>query len=122
FWPPSDQLAAVVDGSGNQTNTIYNNKPASILIEDGAQISSGDSGYILMASQVIDNAGHLAASDGQVILTAADEVRLQVASGAPDSLDPGVRGFLVTPQAGLDNVAVSQSTQYSVVNDVTGLV
>ncbi len=122
FEPFSDQLAAVVDGSGNQTNTIYNNKPASILIEDGAQITSGDSGYILMASQVIDNAGHLAASDGQVILAAADEVRLQVASGAPDSLDPGVRGFLVTPQAGLDNVAASQSTQYSVVNDVTGLI
>ncbi|MCK9917118.1 filamentous hemagglutinin family protein [Microbacteriaceae bacterium K1510] len=88
----------------------------SILVQNGAEISSAPSGYILFASPVIENAGHLSAVEGQVILAALDGLTVQRATGASDSANPGIRGLLVT-QSG-----ISSSSIKSVVNDVTGLI
>src|SRR5262249_20887875 len=83
--------------------------------ENGAQIASGDGGYVLLAAPAIENAGHLSSVDGQVILAAGDQVTLVRATGASDSTVPGVRGFLAF------SVNLT-SVPNSVVNDATGLI
>ncbi len=48
---------------------------------------------------MVENAGSLSATDGQVILAAGDDLTLVEATGAADSLVPGVRGLLAVPGA-----------------------
>ncbi len=74
FAPAADQVTSI---SGS---VVTYRSPGSILIQNGAQISSADNGYILVAAPVIENAGHLAASDGQVILAAGDSLNMVAAT------------------------------------------
>src|ERR1700733_2194926 len=111
----------------NQTsiggNSVFYQSSGSILVQNGAEIASAPSGYILFASPVIENAGHLSATEGQVILAADDALFLQVATGAADSTVPGIRGLLVTPNTGISSSAIhAASTIKSLANDATGLI
>jgi filamentous hemagglutinin family protein len=100
--------------TGTGVSPVYHSS-GSIQVENGAQIASGDGGYILLAAPTIENAGHLSAVDGQVILAAGDNLTLMRATGAADSVAPGIRGFLALPGT------LTESLK-SVVNDATGLI
>ena len=89
----------------------------SIVVQNGAEITSAPNGYILLASPVIENAGYLSATDGQVLLLAADGVSVQAATGAAGSLVPGIRGLLVAPDPNITTTSLK-----SVVNDATGII
>jgi filamentous hemagglutinin len=61
-----------------------------LSVQQGAQLSTnGANGRVLLASQNVDNAGRIAAADGQVILAAGTKVYLQT------NADPALRGLLV---------------------------
>lgn len=62
-----------------------------IEIEAGAGITAGQNGRLIFAAPAIDNAGHLTAPEGQIIMAAAaDKVYLQEAGS-----DSKLRGLLV---------------------------
>jgi hypothetical protein len=49
--------------SGTSIVTNYQTS-GSILIQNGAEITSAPSGYLLFASPAVENAGHLSATEG----------------------------------------------------------
>ncbi|NVO13521.1 MAG: filamentous hemagglutinin family protein [Rhodoplanes sp.] len=97
------------------TNPFSYPNSGSVRVENGAKITSGDGGYILLAAPNVTNAGHLVSTDGQVILAAGDSLTLTRATGASDSADPGIRGFFAS-------VGDLTSSTKSVVNLATGLI
>jgi filamentous hemagglutinin family protein len=120
-FDPSPEQLKVTEITSTNFSTDYRIKSASVVVQNGAQIASGDGGYILMTGQVIDNAGHLSANNGQVILAAGDELSLAVTSGAADSIAPGVRGFVVSPIA-LPAVGTHATVPHSVANEASGVI
>ncbi|WP_213737826.1 filamentous haemagglutinin family protein [Bradyrhizobium sp. dw_411] len=117
FSPSTSPTINSPTGLVTQTGSTFTYQSSgSILVQNGAQIAGGEGGYILLAAPVIENAGHLSAMDGQVVLAAGDQLTLVRATGASDSIAPGIRGFLAVP----GNLVASSLK--SVVNDVTGLI
>jgi len=80
--------------SGNETTP-----EGAVRVEAGARIQSSGEGYVLLAAPQVSNAGHISASDGQVLLQAGRQVFITRASGAADSADPNVRGLQVSTQS-----------------------
>lgn len=70
-----------------------------IRIAQGAQITSGDSGYILALAPTVANAGTLISPSGQVSLQSGRRFFLERSEGASTSLNPYVRGLIVSSQA-----------------------
>lgn len=103
------------DAAQSTPTTVTYLDAGSVRVRNGAQISSGQDGYILLAGPVVENAGHLSAADGQVILAGGDKLTLLRATGAADSAAPNVRGFI--PFISSD---ISQTE--TAVNDATGLI
>lgn len=67
-----------------------------IDIEQGARITAAENGRLIFAAPAIDNAGHLTAPEGQIIMAAAaDKVYLQEAGSASK-----LRGLLVEVGSG----------------------
>jgi filamentous hemagglutinin family protein len=87
-----DELKAYVLGSDGQPKLGEDGKPllVKLVVEEGAKISStGASGRVMLAGQVVDNAGSIETPGGQLVLAAGDKVYLQASS------DPALRGLLV---------------------------
>ncbi|HEY4275171.1 MAG TPA: filamentous hemagglutinin family protein [Rhizomicrobium sp.] len=120
FDPAPDQVL-VEQITPDFSLTTYAIKPSSIVVQNGAQIASGDGGYILMTSQVVDNAGHLSADNGEVILAGGDELKVAANSGAADSIAPGIRGLLVSPIT-LTTPSTLVTVAHSVANEASGLI
>ncbi|MFZ0269326.1 filamentous haemagglutinin family protein [Caulobacter sp.] len=70
-----------------------------IQVEAGAQIISDKGGYVILAGPKVSNAGLISSNQGQVSLVAGSNLFLAASSGAPDSIDPNIRGLSVDPQA-----------------------
>lgn len=89
---------------------------SSINIQNGARITSNQSGgLIMLTAATIDNAGSISAPGGQIIMAAAkDKVYLQ------DSSDASVRGMLVEVQTG-GQVNNSGTVQAGIGGNVTML-
>lgn len=69
-----------------------------VTIAAGAQITSGQGGYILLAAPSVVNSGALTSSQGQVSLASGRAIQLIASSGAADgSNNPDVRGLIVIP-------------------------
>ncbi|HTB66252.1 MAG TPA: filamentous hemagglutinin family protein [Steroidobacteraceae bacterium] len=83
-----------------------------ITIAPGAQLTAADGGRLLLAAGRVDNAGTLAAPDGQVILAAGQKVFLQA------SQDNSLRGLIVEVDAG----SPTANLLSSVVNESTGVI
>ncbi|MEI9991673.1 MAG: filamentous hemagglutinin family protein [Rhizomicrobium sp.] len=86
-----------------------------VTVQAGAQITSGDGGYILLTGPAVENAGTLSATDGQVILAAGDALILTEATGAAGSAEPGIRGLIAVPELGLSAFTLAQ-------NDTGGII
>jgi len=87
-----------------------------IVVEAGAEINSGDGGYVFLAGPRVINSGHLTATEGQVSLQAGRQITLERSEGRADSLDPDVRGFIARSENRRDAVG-----SY-VYNSATGLI
>ncbi|KPF96836.1 hypothetical protein IP86_15145 [Rhodopseudomonas sp. AAP120] len=90
-------------GYGDSLGPVYGNVAAltgtsttgMVKVEAGASVTASGGGYILLTAPTVRNSGYLSAPEGQVLLAAAgDSVWLARATGASDSVDPGVRGLI----------------------------
>ncbi len=72
--------------------------PGAILVEAGAQINSGEGGYLILAAPSVTNGGVLTAVDGQVSLQAGMNIGAVTSSGSSSSVDPNVRGLVLSTQ------------------------
>lgn len=92
----------------------------SIVVDPGAQITSGSGGYVILAAPTITNSGVLTSPQGQVSLASGQLVYLSPSTGAPFSSsstnNPDVRGLVVYSQD-----EPSFSTDF-VENTATGLI
>ena len=101
----SDGRTSVLDLNANPVLDANGNPiPVQLQVQTGAQLTTNQSnGRILLASQSINNAGSLTASDGQIILAAGNKLYLS------SSQDPALRGLYVEVDGG-----------GTALNDVTG--
>ncbi|HTY48690.1 MAG TPA: filamentous hemagglutinin family protein [Steroidobacteraceae bacterium] len=101
-WPAltSDGRVYVTDASGNAVLDANGNpQQVEVQVQPGAAITAADGGRILLAGQVVDNAGTLTAPDGQIVLAAGQSVYLESSS------DPSLVGLLVE----VNNSAIATS-------------
>ncbi len=70
-----------------------------IRIAQGAQITSGDSGFILALAPTVANAGTLTSPNGQVTLQSGRRFFLDRSEGTSTSINPFIRGLIVSSQA-----------------------
>lgn len=64
-----------------------------IIVEQGARISAGAGGFLMLTAPKIESAGILSAVDGQVSLQAGRAISFRASTGADTSIDPYVRGY-----------------------------
>lgn len=85
----------------------------------GAKITSGSGGFIILAGPSVTNAGVLTASNGQVSLQGGRLIGATVSSGAASSVDPSVRGLILSSQVAATPTAAPANTlgQGIVVNE-----
>ncbi|HEY5237623.1 MAG TPA: filamentous hemagglutinin N-terminal domain-containing protein, partial [Rhizomicrobium sp.] len=67
-----------------------------IEVDAGANIAADTGGFILLTGPKVTNSGQLTAPQGQVSLQSGREITLQRSEGAVDSINPNVRGFVIT--------------------------
>jgi filamentous hemagglutinin family protein len=72
--------------------------PGAIMVEAGATINSGAGGFIILAGPSVTNGGVLNATDGQVSLQAGMNIGAVASSGSSSSVDPNVRGLVLSTQ------------------------
>lgn len=70
-----------------------------IVISRGAQLSSGDSGFLMALAPTIVNEGVLNSPNGQVSLHSGRRFFLERSEGTSTSIDPYIRGLVVSSQA-----------------------
>jgi filamentous hemagglutinin family protein len=80
-------------GADNRYDTTVE---GTVEVATGAQITGGDGGFILLAGPKVVNAGSLTAVRGQVSLASGRTVLLKASEGSATSVDPNVRGLLVS--------------------------
>jgi filamentous hemagglutinin family protein len=73
---------------------------SSVTVEPGAQLTSADTGYLLLLAPSVVNAGVLSSTDGEVALESGTNALLTASTGAAGSADTGVRGLVVTSASG----------------------
>lgn len=74
--------------------TIENRFEGAVEVQAGAELETGDGGFLILAAPAVSNAGVLKATNGSVSLVAGREVVLRAATGASDSADPNIRGIV----------------------------
>jgi filamentous hemagglutinin len=80
-------LQPFVDSSGNVVSQ-------NITVQQGAQLTAGDGGRLLLAAPNVTNGGSLSAPDGQIILAAGQALYLQASD------QPSLRGLIVEVDGG----------------------
>lgn len=66
-----------------------------VEVDPGATITTKAGGVLILAAPTIRNRGSLSATDGQVSLQAGRFINYRAATGAADSVDPDVRGYVL---------------------------
>ncbi|MBC7522574.1 MAG: filamentous hemagglutinin N-terminal domain-containing protein, partial [Sandarakinorhabdus sp.] len=84
-----------------------------VRIDAGASINAAAGGYVIIAAPKIVNAGQISAVEGQVSLQSGRQVLVTTSSGSADSIDPEVRGLVLS--------SIGQ-TPDSISNTATGLI
>ncbi|WP_168356039.1 filamentous haemagglutinin family protein [Sphingomonas gei] len=88
--------ALLVSGLGEQNGTVVrfgNDVEGAVLVDAGAQLSTGTGGFLILAAPEIESAGTLRAVEGQVSLQAGRAVSFIESTGTATSADPNVRGY-----------------------------
>ena len=91
--------AQAIDATSNDPVT-----EGAVEVQAGAQIQSGQGGFLLFTGPKVTNAGHLISPLGQVTLQAGRQILLSRSEGSAASIDPNVRGFVATSQSRADAV------------------
>ncbi len=93
-----ETVASIKNGFAvNQTDPLIE---GAVVVEAGAQITSGQNGFILLAAPTVTNSGVLTSSQGQVSLAAGRDLKLYPSTGAATT--PGttniadIRGLVVS--------------------------
>lgn len=96
---PNDRASAFTFSSQAIDGATYDPLiEGEIRVEAGAQITADNGGLILLTGPRVLNAGHLQTFDGQISLQGGRLVTLQRSEGRSDSLDPNVRGLVVSAE------------------------
>lgn len=92
---PGVLVSAQVEGTYNYPSVVQfvEGTEGSVVVDSGAQISSGSGGFLILAAPEIQVDGNLTAVDGQVSLQAGRLIAFAESTGADASLDPYVRGY-----------------------------
>jgi filamentous hemagglutinin family protein len=69
-----------------------------IIIDAGAKITSDPTGFLMFLAPRVSNSGVLSSPSGEVALQSGRYFTLESSDGSPSSLDPNVRGLLVSSQ------------------------
>ncbi|MFT9640284.1 hypothetical protein ACMZ49_23700, partial [Alcaligenes phenolicus] len=133
----NSRLPNEVLGLGNQVNLISASQYqpwGDVTIEQGASITThangnaSDGGFVMIAAPNVTNAGHIKATDGQVVLAAGVGVSLRPNSGAttnPQVLLPELSGKItllgpngqmtdITPAGTLTNTGIVEAARGNV--------
>ena len=94
-----DGAALLVSGMTQGTGTQFATIEGGIGVEQGARVTAGAGGFLILAAPVIDSAGILVATDGQVSLQAGRAVNYTQSTGAASDPDPFVRGYTLNSYA-----------------------
>ena len=70
-----------------------------VQVEAGASLTSAASGFLMFFAPTVVNAGTLTSSSGEVALQSGRHIQLTASDGTPNSIDPDVRGLVVTASA-----------------------
>ncbi|RJF86534.1 filamentous hemagglutinin N-terminal domain-containing protein [Oleomonas cavernae] len=119
FNDTSVQAGATFSAQRIQVGTGTQNDPlpeGSVTVAAGARITAGKDGLILLTGPQVINAGHLSATDGQVVLQSGREILLRRSEGKATSIDPNIRGVVAASVRNLGD------PDDSVVNTATGLI
>ncbi|MBV9510797.1 MAG: filamentous hemagglutinin N-terminal domain-containing protein, partial [Caulobacteraceae bacterium] len=71
---------------------------APLTVAEGASLTSANGGYLMLLGPNISDAGEMTSPSGEVALQSADHVTLTASQGNANSVDPDVRGLVVTGQ------------------------
>ncbi|MGC1305082.1 MAG: filamentous hemagglutinin N-terminal domain-containing protein, partial [Caulobacteraceae bacterium] len=117
--------------SGQAITTSVGNNPVTtadpmlegaVTVQAGAQITSGQGGYIILAAPQVTNSGALTSSQGQVSLVSGRIVTLTASDGTSDNgNNPNIRGLAISSVDEADQVNSSFTSDY-VDNTATGLI
>jgi filamentous hemagglutinin family protein len=77
-------------------NITFTAPPGGVRVEQGANISSADGGYVMLLAPQVFVGGQITSADGEVALQSGGRVTLQASEGSASSTDPDVRGLVVT--------------------------
>lgn len=88
------QFTSTLDGPLQNSGTIEDRVEGAVTVEAGADLATGDGGYLILAAPTVSNAGVLRATNGSVSLVAGKEVVLRAATGAGNAGDPNIRGIV----------------------------
>jgi filamentous hemagglutinin family protein len=121
-FSPLSYTTYQANSSGVVTSATQAPEPVAdgaIIVQAGAQITSGSNGYILLAAPTVTNSGVLTSPQGQVSLIGADGFNFYPSTGAAASSGtpnlPNIRGLVI------DTSASATSTGYAY-NTSTGLI
>ena len=81
-----------------------------VLVYSGAQITSDNGGFIILAGPTVHNAGTLSATEGQVSLQGGRFIGATASTGASGSADENVRGLILSSQLGTVPLLPQDST------------
>lgn len=119
-------LPTIQGGGHTVLNTADTALEGAVTVAAGAQITSGDGGYIILAAPNVSNAGALTSNQGQVSLVSGRAVQLLPSTGSStDGSNPNIRGLaIVSTDAFASSLApgVTGTVQDSVVNASTGVI
>lgn len=88
------QFTSTLGTASNNTGTLENRLEGAVTVEAGAELTTGDGGFLVLAAPAVSNAGVLQATNGSVSLVAGRDIVLRAATGASNSADPNIRGIV----------------------------
>ncbi|MBV9994452.1 MAG: filamentous hemagglutinin family protein [Caulobacteraceae bacterium] len=83
-------------GVGAFHAAIYDAPEGNVQVDAGASLTSADGGYLMLFAPRVTNAGQLSSADGEVALQSGRLITLTPSEGNASSVDPNVRGLVVT--------------------------
>jgi len=113
---PLELPSAFTFSSQAISSTQYDALEGEVEVNAGANIQAGTGGFVLLTGPKVVNSGSITAPEGQVSLQSGRLVTLQTSNGSSTSIDPNVRGFVVSA---LDQ---SASAGNYVLNTATGII
>jgi filamentous hemagglutinin family protein len=115
-------ISTLNPGTSQPTSTADPQLEGTITVQAGAQITSGQGGFVILAAPQITNSGVLTSSQGQVSLVSGRTVTLTPSDGTSNGgSNPDIRGLMVQSSDQGRTSSTSFASDY-VDNTATGLI